>query len=57
MTIGLEGAIGIVVFLGIFWWMYSLSTKTHAQRKQELSPRRIPRQPWDDDGRSGRGNR
>jgi len=56
MTIGLESAIGIVVFLGIFWWMYSLSTKTHAQRKQELSTRRIARQPWEDD-RRGRGNR
>jgi len=57
MTIGLEGAIGIVVFLGIFWWMYSLSTKTHAQRKQELSTRRIARQPWDDDRPGSRGNR
>jgi hypothetical protein len=53
----LETAIGIVVFLGIFWWMYSLSTRTHAQRKRELSTRRIARQPWDDDRPGGRGNR
>jgi len=57
MNIGLETAIGVVVFLGIFWWMYSLSTKTHAQRKQELSTRRIAHQPWDDDRPGGRGNR
>lgn len=57
MNIGLEAAIGIVVFLAIFWWMYSLSTKTHAQRRQELSTSRVARQPWDEDKPGGRGNR
>ncbi len=57
MSIGLESAIGVIVFLGIFWWMYSLSTKSHAQRKQESGSRRIARQPWDDDKVGGRGNR
>lgn len=57
MSIGLEAAVGVIVFLGIFWWMYSLSTKSHAQRKQELISNRIARQPWDDDKVGGRGNR
>ena len=51
--------LGLVValFAGIFWWMYSLSTKSHAQRKLELSSRKIAHQPWDDDKAGGRGNR
>ena len=51
--------VGLVValFLGIFWWMYSLSTKSHLQRKLELSSRKIVHQPWDDDKAGGRGNR
>ena len=57
MGIGLETAVGVIVFLGIFWWMYSMSTKSQAQRKQELSTQRIARQPWDDDRVGGRGNR
>ena len=47
----------IAVFAGIFWWMYALSTKSHAQRKLELSSRKIAHQPWDDDKAGGRGNR
>ena len=38
MNLSLDGAIGIVVFLGIFWWMYSLSTKTHARHKRDERP-------------------
>ena len=47
----------VAVFAGIFWWMYALSTKSHAQRKLELSSRKIAHQPWDDDKAGGRGNR
>jgi hypothetical protein len=57
MNIGLESAIGAIVFVGIFWWMYSLSTKSSAQRKQEAGTRKIARQPWGDDKVGGRGNR
>jgi len=53
----LDLGIGIAVFAGIFWWMFSLSTKSSAQRKLELSTRKIARQPWDDDKAGGRGNR
>ena len=47
----------MTVFVGIFWWMYSLSTKSHTQRKLELGARKIAHQPWDDDKAGGRGNR
>ena len=53
----LDLGIGIAVFVGIFWWMVSLSTKSSAQRRQELSAKAIARQPWDDDKAGGRGNR
>lgn len=53
----LDLGIGIAVFAGIFWWMFSLSTKSRAQRKQELRTMKNARQPWDDDRAGGRGNR
>lgn len=53
----LDLGIGIAMFIGIFWWMYSLSSKSNAQRKQELSSQKIARQPWGDDRAGGRGNR
>ena len=53
----LDLGIGIAVFAGIFWWMFSLSTKSRAQRKQELRTTKNARQPWDDDKAGGRGNR
>jgi hypothetical protein len=53
----LDVGIGIAVFLGVFWWMYSLSTKSSAQRKLELGAKKSAHQPWDNDKASGRGNR
>lgn len=53
----LDLGIVIALFAGIFWWMFALSTKSSAQRKQELSARAVARQPWDDDKPGGRGNR
>jgi hypothetical protein len=47
----------IAVFVGIFWWMYSLSVKSRAERRQEVSSKKIARQPWEDDRADGRGNR
>ena len=53
----LDLGIGIAVFSGVFWWMFALSTKSRAQRKQELLATKNARQPWDDDKAGGRGNR
>jgi hypothetical protein len=47
----------VAVFGGIFWWMYSMSSRSHALRKQERFLRKSARQPWDDDKAGGRGNR
>jgi hypothetical protein len=35
----LDLAIGIAVIAGIFWWIFTLSTKSSAQRKQERGNR------------------
>ena len=32
----LDLGIGVAVFVGIFWWMYALTSRSHAKRKQEL---------------------
>jgi len=53
----LDLGIGVAVFLGIFWWMYALTSRSHAQRKLELSLKKIARQPWDEDGLRRRGIR
>jgi hypothetical protein len=53
----LDLGIGIAVFVGIFWWMYVLTSKSRAQRKLALSSNKVARQPWDEDGGRGRGNR
>jgi threonine/homoserine efflux transporter RhtA len=53
----LDLGIAFAVFAGIFWWMYALSSKAHAQRKLELTSRKMARQPWGDDRAGGRGNR
>lgn len=29
----LDLGIGVAVFLGIFWWMYVLTSRSHAERK------------------------
>lgn len=53
----LDVGIGIAVFAAILWWMLSLSTKSRAQRKQDVLTKQIARQPWDNDRPGGRGNR
>ena len=52
-----DAGLVIAIFVGILWWIFSLSTKSRAQRKLELSSRKIARQPWVDDKAGGRGNR
>lgn len=54
----LDVGIGIAVFLGVFWWMYSLSTRSSAQRKLELgATKKFAHQPWDNDKVGRGGNR
>lgn len=53
----LDVGIGIAVFLGIFWWMYALTSRSHAERRMERLSKKVARQPWDDDKAGGRGNR
>jgi hypothetical protein len=53
----LDVGLVVAVFGWIFWWMYSLSSRSHALRKQERLLKKSARQPWDDDKAGGRGNR
>lgn len=53
----LDLGLGIAVFSWIVWRLYTLCVKSGAQRKLDLSTRRIARQPWDNDKAGGRGNR
>jgi hypothetical protein len=53
----LDLGIGIAVFVGIFWWMFTLSYKPRVQRNLQRSEQKRARQPWDDDKAGGRGNR
>jgi len=53
----LDLGIGIAVFAGIFWWMYTLTSRSHARYKAKLRILKVARQPWDDDKAGGRGNR
>jgi hypothetical protein len=41
----LDFGIGVAVFAGIFWWMYALTSRSHAQYKLERSLKKIRRQP------------
>ena len=53
----LDLGLGTAVFVWIVWWMYSLCSRSSAQRKLELRTKRIARQPWDNDKVGRRGNR
>jgi len=53
----LDVGLVIAAFVGILWWMYSLSFKSRAERKQALISKLSARQPWGDDKAGGRGNR
>lgn len=54
----LDIGIGIALFAGMCWWIYTLTSKSHARRASE---RRVKlttaRQPWGNDKVGGRGNR
>jgi hypothetical protein len=55
----LDVGIGIAAFVGMFWWMYALTSRSHARRQLARSVKKSARQrqPWDDDKAGGRGNR
>ncbi len=53
----LDLGIGAAVFAAMLWWMYTLTVRPRAERKQPRVTARIARQPWDDDKAGGRGNR
>jgi hypothetical protein len=53
----LDAGLVAAAFVGIFWWMYALSTKSSAQRKLERSAKSAAIQPWGNDKPGGRGNR
>ena len=53
----LDVGIGIAVFAAMLWWMYTLTIRPRAERKQARVAAGIARQPWDDDKAGGRGNR
>jgi Na+/melibiose symporter-like transporter len=60
MTTGfpmLDVALVAAVFAGIFYWMYSLSSRSHAQRLEQLRTRKQSKQAWDPNTYEGRRNR
>ncbi len=53
----LAAGLVIAMLIGIFWWIYSRSAKSRAERKPPLFSREVADQPWEDDKDGGRGNR
>ena len=51
--------VGLVfaVFAGIFYWMYSLSSRSRAERLELRRTKVQSRQPWDPNITEGRRNR
>ena len=60
MTTGLHFLdIGLVVavFAGIFYWMYALSSRSHAKRREQRLAKTHSHQQWDPNTYEGRRNR
>ena len=60
MTTGfpmLDVGLVVAVFAGIFYWMYSLSSRSRAERLEQRRAKVQPRQPWDPNITEGRRNR
>jgi len=53
----LDLGIGAALFIATVWWMYTLTSRSRAQRMQERATRHSARQPWDSDRVSRHGNR
>lgn len=60
MTTGfapLDLALVAAVFIWLFYWMYSMSSRSHAQRAEQRLVRKLSQQPWDPNVTEGRRNR
>jgi hypothetical protein len=60
MTTGfpmLDLGLVVAVFAGVFYWMYSLSSRSHAERLEKLRAKKQAHQPWDPNTTEGRRNR
>lgn len=60
MTTGvhlLDIGLVLAVFVAIFYWMYSLSSRSHAKRKAERVVKKHAHQQWDPNTYEGRRNR
>ena len=60
MTTGfpmLDVGLVVALFAGIFYWMYSLTSRSHAKRKEQLQAKKHSRQQWDPNIYEGRRNR
>lgn len=60
MTTGLpmlDLGLVVAVFAGLFYWMYSLSSRSHAERVEKRMAKKIAHQPWDPNTTEGRRNR
>ena len=53
LDVGLVAA----VFAWLFYWMYSLSSRSHAERVEKRITKKIAHQPWDPNTTEGRRNR
>jgi len=50
MTTGipfLDLGLVVAVFVGIFYWMYSLSSRSHAERIEQRRAKSQSHQPWE----------
>jgi hypothetical protein len=61
MTTGfsmLDAGLAAAAFAGIFYWMYSLSSRSRAKRLEQLrAKKKQPAQAWDPNIYEGRRNR
>ena len=60
MTTGfpmLDVGLVVALFAGIFYWMYCLTSRSHAKRKEKLLGKKQAHQPWDPNTTEGRRNR
>jgi hypothetical protein len=53
----LDLSLVVAVFIGIFYWMYSLSSRSHAERIEQRRSKAQSRQAWDPNTYEGRRNR
>jgi hypothetical protein len=53
----LDVGLGIAVFVGILWSLYSLAVKSQVKRGLQIQAKSLARQPWGGDKAGGRGNR